>query len=275
MPAIQPSILKTQTSQLLDHFSIPTEFIHSFHNLLGFYEDRTRRQNTISNTVRLQQDFKVPRPVLRSVEQALIPRINTFPEEALKLADVLWEENWADARKLAIFILGQTPPKPPKIILDRISVWGAACIETTILQALATHGMESLRHQAETDFFQSLEIWLTFKKHPLRRVGLYAIPTLIAIENFENLPLLFRWVAPLIRGADIEIKDQLSAIVRAMALKSPQETNHFLRKIVISAPNPHTAAIIRQSLDAFPPDQQSSLHQILRQHINKKAPLGN
>jgi hypothetical protein len=207
---------------------------------------------------------------LRSVEQALIPRIITIPEEALKLADALWEENWADARKLAIFILGKTPPKPPKLILDRISVWGAACNESTIIQALASQGMESLRHQAETDFFQSLEIWLTFKKHPLRRVGLYAIPALIAIEKFENLPILFRWVAPLIRDADIEIKDQLSAIVRAMALKSPQETSNFLNKIVISAPNPHTAAIIRQSLDAFPPDQQSSLHQILRQHKTKK-----
>ncbi|MBE9524467.1 MAG: DNA alkylation repair protein [Chloroflexi bacterium] len=275
MPAIQPSLLKTQTIDLIDHFSRPADFLHNLHDLLEFYADRTHRPNTVTNAVHLLQEHRVPKPVLRSIEQILIPKIISNPQGALILADALWQDHWAEGRLFAIFILGQLPPKPANLILDRIAAWGSTCKELSIVQAIATRGTESLRLQAETEYFQSLEKWLTYKQHPLRRISLYAINALINTENFENLPLLFRWLGPLIRNAEIEFKDQLSDILRAMAKKAPQETSHFLRQIIVSAPNVQTAAIIRHALDAFPPDLQNLLRNYLRRYKNKKAPLGS
>jgi hypothetical protein len=264
MPAIQLSRLKAQTSQLLEHFSYPENFLHDLHGLLDFYADRTRRPGTVSGTVVKLHQYHVPNPVMRSVEQMLIPSIIEHSALAITLADALWGEDWAECRLLAIFILGQLAPQPPKLILDRITLWGTSCKEAIITQALATRGTASLRQQAEKDFYQSLEIWITTDQHPLLKIGLQAIPTLIANENFENLPMLFRWLTPLIRDAEIELKDPLIEIMRAMALTAPQETTHFLRQILVSSANRQTAAIIRRALDAFPPDMRVNIQEIIR-----------
>ena len=74
---------------------------------------------------------------------------------------------------------------------------------------------------------------------------------------------------------EAKFKDQLSDILRSMAINAPQETSHFLRQIIVSAPNVGTAVIIRQAIDAFPPELQKDLKIFLRNYKDKKALSGS
>ncbi|MEN8171733.1 MAG: DNA alkylation repair protein [Chloroflexota bacterium] len=266
MPAIRPSFLKSQISQLLEHFESPTNFTHELHGLLDYYADRTRRTTTVSGSANFLRQYFIPKPVLSAVEQMLIPGIVGNPKLALALADKLWGEDWVECRIIAIFILGGLPPQPTSIILDRIERWGSTCKETSITKALASQGLGRLYREEEDTYYQALETWLVTDQHPLLKVGLEAVPTLIADQYFENLPLLFRWLAPLFRDGDIELKDQFNDIIRALAVKAPGESTRFLRKILVSSTNRRaSAAVIRGALDAFPPAMRAQLEEVIRQ----------
>ncbi len=265
MPAIQPARLAAQTAELSGEFDSPQRFVAALHDLLDFYADRTTRPSQVIESAPLLHSYQVPRPVLRNIQRELVKDIKADPEAALTLADALWAERWVETRLLAISILGCVSPAPPERVIERAQEWGVKCKEEKIIKALASKGLDRLRTEANAEFIVLLENWLTSAHTSLILVGLRALPSLIEIDDFDNLPLVFRWIGPIVREADREIRGDLITVIRLLAKRSPQETIYFLRQSLAATTNPKLDKLVRRALEELPEDMSETLRLELRQ----------
>ena len=67
-------------------------------------------------------------------------------------------------------------------------------------------------------------------KELLLRIGLKGVLHLLADREFENLPRIFRMVAPLVRSTPPQIRPDLLDVIHAMAARSPSEAAFFLQQ---------------------------------------------
>ncbi len=271
MPAIQPVRLTRQIDELVTQFEHPLDFSSELHGLLNFYADRTLRSSQIIEAAPLLNSYRIMPPVMRQIEKSLQPRIMAAPEQALSLADYLWAERWLESRMLAITILGELPSGFANQIIQRITLWGEECREDKVLRALVSTGLQCVRLTAFVQYLSLIEGWLG-SSNPLRvHLGIRSLPALLEMEIFENLPLVFRWLAPLVREINLEYKDDLIRILRILISRSPQETAYFLRQALNVAANPQTGAVIRRVLDDFPKNIKLPLQEALRAARNNRA----
>ena len=230
MPAIQLARLKIQVTELLTHFTVPVDFVRELHRMLDFYADRTRRSGQSGKPKPLIQAYNVPRQVMRRIESDITPMVIADPESALLLADQLWLDAWYESRILAIAILGMLPPEPTDVILERLQAWGRGCRDDALLATLLDKGAAPIRTEFSNEYFLLVENWLTSGDIPSRKVGLRAMPALIQNPDFQNLPVLFRLIAPSVRESTSALEADLIQVVRALGRRSPQETAYFLQQ---------------------------------------------
>ena len=267
MPAIQLARLKIQTTELLTNFDRPTDFVHEMHLLLGFYADRTRRPGQSGKPKPLIQAYNVPKQVMRRIRSDIVEMVDADPESAQTLADQLWDNSWFECRLLAISILGMLPLDFSAFVVERLQIWGENCREDALLDALLDDGAANIRNQTPDAFQQLVEDWLSDGNTSLRKLGLRALPALILNPEFENLPVFFRLLAPLIRESASMLETDVITVVRAMGQRSPQETAYFLRQNLIASHKSGLTVIIRRSVDVFPPDLQDLLREMLREQM--------
>jgi hypothetical protein len=273
MPAIQLARLKIQVTDLLAYFDDPVGYMVEFHALLNFYADRTRRPGRSGRPKPLIQAYNVPRQIMRRIENDLRPFVATNPPGALELADHLWADPWYESRSLAISILGLISPEKPDFIVERLQTWGKSCREDALLDALLDIGAAGLRTENPDQFLSLVEFWLSDDDKTSRKNGMRALPALILMPNFENLPTIYRILSPLIREASSVLEVDLTRTVRALAKRSPQETAYFLKQNLIAPHKAGLTTILRRSLDVFPPDLEEMLRAELRERIRIEQDL--
>jgi len=268
MPAIQLARLKIQTAELVTHFDDPTTFVRRLHDLLDFYSDRTRKPGQAGEPPPLIKPYHVPRPVLRQVRNDLVPHIAVDKEAALVLCDTLWGESYLEFRLLAADLLGLIPADSPDEILERINTWAIPGTEDRLLDALVDQGLTQVRKGSPERYIIQLEEWLTAEVDFLRRIGLKAISITVSDRDFENLPRLFRLLAPLVRSTPSQLRSDLLDVMRVLAMRSPNESAFFLRQnLTVMIDDDSTAWLIRKSVRYFPEEVQKSLKTALRKEI--------
>lgn len=267
MPAIQLARLKIQVTELLTYFTAPDDFLREMHAMLDFYADRTRRSGQSGKPKPLIQAYGVPRQVMRRIESDLTPLVIADPESALLLADQLWLDAWYESRLLAIAVLGLLPPDPVDVIVDRLQTWGKGCRDDALLETLLDKGAAPIRTEFSDEYFGLVENWLSSRDLSSRKVGLRAMPALIQNPEFENLPALYRLLAPLVRESASALEMDLIHVVRALGERSPQETTFFLQQNLKAPHKSGLGVITRRSLDVFPPELEESLREILRERM--------
>lgn len=271
MPAIQPTRLSFEVAGLLEHFDDPDVFVASLQNLLDFYADRTLRSSQVIDSAPLLKSYRVPKPVIRTIERELAPLIAANPENALILADELWERRWLETRLLAISILGQIPVDDPAPIAGRARKWGSTCKEERVIKTLAREGIERLRQDRFENYIQLLDDWYASGELSQTLLGLRSTPTLLKSNDFDNLPLVFRWITPLVREPDLELMDDLSVVLRSLAASSPNETAYFFRQILSSSSSDRAAKLLRKVVDEFPHEKQQPLIDEIRKFRNNSS----
>jgi hypothetical protein len=267
MPAIQLARLKIQITELLTNFERPVDFLCELHVLLGFYADRTRRPGQSGKLKPLIRAYNVPRQVMRRLRNDIEAPVINDPDSAWVLADHLWDDNWFECRMLAIYILGMLPLEPPSIVVTRLQSWGENCNEEALLDALLEDGAAQIRTQTPDDYQQLVEGWLSTGEMVSRKMGLRALPALISNPEFENLPVVYRLLSPLVRESASMLETDLLMVVRALGRRSPQETAYFLKQNLMAPHKSGLAILTRRSLDVFPTDLQDSLRAMLRRQI--------
>lgn len=268
MPAIQLARLRIQAAKLAEKFYDPRSFVRGFHDLCDIYAERTRRPGQTGEPPPLLMAYKVPAPVLRQVLKELSLFITQDGEAGLELADALWAEPYLEFRMLAASILGNVSLDPPERVIERFRNWVNPGTDDRLVSVLVEEGLGSLRREMPECYLEEIKSWLGTEETFSQRLGLRALLSLVRSQQFENLPLALRLLAPLVRSAPHWLRPDVLDVIQVLAERSPRETAYFLRQnLSVKTDNPGTAQVIRNSLRYFPPEDQASLRQAVREEI--------
>jgi hypothetical protein len=208
--------------------------------------------------------YRVPVPVLRQIEIELIPLADTRADEALALADVLWEDGHLETRLLASYILGHVPPYA-KNLNERLTAWVEVTRENNVRKSLVTNTLNRLRREAPERFINLLENWMSPARPKMWINGIHAVIPLLQDPDFENLPAVFQIVKPVIQSAPPILQNDVLDLINALFDASPVETTYFIKQIIIVGENPHTATMLRRIQNDFPPKLKEATVELLRQ----------
>lgn len=264
MPAITPARLKQQAALLGDQYDSPVAFVRSLHHLLEFYADRAHRPGQTSLPPTLFPAYKVRPQVLRLVLQEVVARVSEEPEAGLALCDALWEQRVIEFRILAADLLGEVISPIPDPILKRIHSWSQPDLEAQLLNELLDPGLARLRKDYPGVVVKLVRDWLASGERFEQHLGLRALLPVVNDYNFENLPIVFRLIQPLVRVTPPALRPELLDVLGALAHRSPGEAAYFLRQTVSLPNSPDTPLLIRQCLIEFPAPIQDDLRKIVR-----------
>ena len=263
MPAIDLSRLRKQASRLADFFFLPDEFLKHLREMLDFYVNHTIR---VKENVTLDSDLKkyhTPVVVVRQIESQIRDLAEQNPEDALNLADLLWDENALEMGLLAAFLLGRIPPQEERL-LPRLTAWTQQVYDPDIRAALLSNSFTRMRRETPEQFLTLVREWL----HPERvnswSNGIQALIPMIAETSFENLPPVIALAEPIIEAAPSTLQVELTDLILALHKASPMETTFMLKQILTESENPMTAITLRRIQTYLPAELQTELRDLLR-----------
>ena len=264
MPAIQPARLKAQSARLAEQFAQPGAFVRQLQALFELYADHTHRPGRAGEPPPLLQSYQTPAPVLRQIWQDLHPLAGADPAATLALCDALWREPILEMRILATWLLGQIPPSPAEMVIERLNTWGRSGLEDRLVAALLEQSTQRLRRESPAHLLELAQTWLDSGQILVQQLGLRLLVHLITDPGFEALPAIFQIITPYLRLVPPRLRPDLLEVLDALALRSPQEMAYILKQNLSAPDNPDTAWLVRQVLKTFPPTTQESLRAALK-----------
>ena len=265
MPAIQPARLRKQASDLAGKFDQPALFVRDLHSLLDLYTDHTHRPGLSGEPSPLIAMYKTPPQVIGQVWRELLPLIHRQPTSTLFLCDALWAEPNYDLQLLAARLLGQVPVNPPDPVVDRLNSWVWKGFDSKVLEGLFEFGIMRLQQEAPGTLLGLVSDWVGSSTPHVQQAGLLALLPIIKQSGSENLPPIFRMLAPFLRTAPPNLRPEILMVLSALAHSSPSESAYLLRQSLSSSDNPDTAWFIRKVLNDFPADIQIGLQKALKE----------
>ncbi len=263
MPAIDLARLKKQAAALGDLFDRPAPFLRELHETLDFYVNRTLRQAENVAPASVLRTYHTPPVILRQLETELAPLAAARPDQALDLADRLWDEGWLEMRLLAAFLLGKLPPREERL-LARLTAWTMQIRDSSVRAALLTTSLARLRKETPELFLTLVSEWLNPERHRMWPNGLQALLPLVNDPDFHNLPPVFEIIEPVVEAAPALIQSELAELITALYEASPTETAYFLRQVLAKSQTEMTAITLRRILPSLPPDLANNLREVIR-----------
>jgi hypothetical protein len=227
--------------------------------MFEYYSDLTFRSGQSGASIKILPTYNVPSQVTRRILIDLTPSIKNSEDEAFTLTDHIWEQPYLEFHLLAAIILGMIPSSSPEPVIQRINTWVQESDDVIILETIADQGLKGLREAYLLECMQLIEDSLNHAADKFSMFGLKAIPPLLEMPEFENLPSIFRLLNNYIQTASPDMRNYLLEVSRSLAKNSPQETAYFLRQILIRNRRPDTIWLIRRCIDLFPTESQIRL----------------
>ncbi|MFO7944364.1 MAG: DNA alkylation repair protein [Anaerolineales bacterium] len=264
MPAINPTQLKLRSAQVSESFSHPEQYISALHEMLSSYANRVHRPGQRGDPPPGIDSYQASPPVLRYLERGVRQRLHESPKEGLILIDALWNEEWLETRLLAAVYLQYIPSSFKGEVLERVKTWAFNCEEDPILASLLDRGLSRLREARDEMYFVFLDELSSMVSPEVGKLVLFTLKPLAADDQFQNLPVIFQYLKPLIQNENDSYLSSLAELVKTLAQRSEQETLYFLQHQIPIAPKPKMTRLVRKSLDAFAPPSQKILKEAVK-----------
>ncbi len=263
MPAINLAQLNKEAARLADLFDEPAAFIRELREMLESYVNRTLRTRDLVAPSSTLPTYRTPPAVMRHIENMLRPLAKENPDQALVLADELWDEGHLETRLLAAYLLGLIPPEEGRL-LARLTVWTQKVRDPNVRGSLLTHSLARLRKEAPQDFISLITEWLYPHRQQFWSNGLQALLPLISDPNFDNLPPIFDIFEPVLKAAPTIVQVDIEKTIQALYAASPTETTYFIKTVIRNTEDRKAATMLRRLFPDFPPELQQSLQQELK-----------
>jgi hypothetical protein len=263
MPAVQLARLKIQVDQLIWQFTRPQDFQRALKHLLETYADWSYRPGEAIEPGSLLPAYHVAPLLLHQVEQQLTRQCQEMPAAALALADALWQDEYFEPRLLAAFILGQIPLKPVEEVSRRILTWANISADKQLQEAIFSQATLRLRRENPAAWLEIINDWLAASPLASKVMGLRALAGLLEDREFEDLPGAFNLLQPLMLTAPSRLHGDLLMVLQIIVRRSPVETTHFLRQVLLGTSSLIPARLVRQILPSLSPELQASLRRSL------------
>jgi hypothetical protein len=156
-------------------------------------------------------------------------------------------------------------------VLERLLNWSSPEVDLQVLNGLMSNGSTRVRKDQPERWLVLVEHWLSDLDPEIQSIGLHALLPVIQDREFENLPRVFRLLAPIIQSAPNALQADLQAVIEALVRRSAVETSYFLRQMLtLAGGNPTAARLVRRCLPAFPEETQVTLRKALLTRPNFK-----
>lgn len=263
MPAINLAQLNKEAARLADLFDEPAAFIRAIREVLETYVNRTlRTRDTVAASSTLPT-YRTPPAILRKIESTLRPLAQENADQALELADELWDEGHLETRLLAAYLLGLLPPEEGRL-LARLTVWTQKVRDPNVRGSLLTHSLARLRQETPKRFLELIGEWLYPHRQQFWSNGLQALLPLISAPDFDNLPPIFDLIEPVLKAAPTMLQSDIEKVILALYEDSPTETAYFIKSVIRESEDRKAATLIRRLSPNFPPALQKSLQSELK-----------
>ncbi len=260
MPAVRWETLQKEAQALAACAHDPVAFAAAWGDVLERHTDRTFRPGQAVAQPQMPSRH-LPPAVMVGLWQGLRAHLASRPEQVLPLAEALWERPDLESHLMAARLLGLATVQPPEPVLRRFWAWLAAASDSAVVEALLAHGAERLVNEAPRAYLDAVGEKL---QQPDQAVwGLRALVPLLEASQFENLPRVLRFLAPLLSPPDPALRPELAAVLRIMARRWPEELAPFLRAQWRAHPVEALAWLFRRILPLFPPETAQSLRDLL------------
>ncbi len=261
MPAVRWETLRQEAQALAASTGQPEAFLAQWEHLLSRYADRTRRHGQGVSPLRIPAYHLAP-AVLATVWQGLRLHLENRPDLVFPLADALWARPDLESHLLAARLLGIAPVTPPNEALHRLQDWLSYAPDPAVTQALLRHATLRLAAEAPQAYLRAVADGLALAE--TTPLALQMLVPLLQNPDFENLPAVLRYLTPLLTPPNKAWHPELTAVLRAMARRWPEEITPYLRNLWQSTPSDNLAWLIRRVLAWLPPAQAASLRDLLR-----------
>jgi hypothetical protein len=262
MPAVELARLRMQINGLIALFGNPAAFCRALGDLLYLYANHTYRPGQAVQPQPLLPSYRVAALVMRQLELELGKTCQEQPEQALEIIEALWKDTHLEPRLLATSLLGSIPIQYDAAVIEKLRSWGQPQENYRILDALFENGTVMLRRSGAPLLLALLEEWIN--KPGKEALGIRACVPLVKDSHFENLPVIFRLLGPLVQNVPGPLLADLHVVLVSLIERSPIETSYFLRQELSLANNPTTARLVRRCMPSFEPAQQASLRAALQ-----------
>jgi hypothetical protein len=263
MPAIDLARLKKQAAQLADLFNRSDDFVRALHGMLDFYVNRSLREVDSVAPSSVLETYRTPPVILRHIETELAPLAAANPEQALDLADHLWDEGWLEMSLLAASLLGRLPPREERL-LPRLTAWTLQVRDPSVRAALLTTSLVRMRKETPEHFLILVGEWLNPERPRMWSNGIQALLPLIQDPGFHNLPPVFEMLTNIVEAAPGTLQGDFVDLFQSLHRASPTETAYFLRQVITNSPTPMTATTFRRISPSLPPDLAEKLRDIVK-----------
>ena len=263
MPAVDIARLRIQSAAVTDHFDNPEQLLRALHDMLDLYADRTRRPGRLTSPVTVLPAYNVPTPVLRQLETDLGFQGEERPGELLLLADALWRDGYLETRLLAAYLLGRIPPGGDEF-MDRLTDWVGGTREPNVRRTLLSVGLSRLRRENPEQFLRLMSRWVNPIRHKMWSNAIQALLPLLSDPDFDNLPVVFDIVRPIIETAPATLQNDVADLISGLYDASPTETTFYMRQIATFSSHPQTRLNLRRILARLPEGLQEMLAEIVR-----------
>ena len=215
--------------------------------MLDFYVNRTLRTRQAVAPASVLRTYRTPTVILRQIENEISQIAAQNPQEALDLADRLWDEGYLETRLLA-----------------RLTAWTQQVRDPSVRAALLTNSLARMRKETPDQLLVLVSEWLQPERTRLWSNGIQTLIPLIAEPDFHNLPPVFEIVRPILETAPSVLQNDLAELILALHEASPTETAFFLRQVLTESQNPMTAVTMRRISARFPAELLASVRDLIR-----------
>lgn len=269
MPAIQPQRLKQQAADLSKYFSDPEQFVRLLDALLSQYAERAIRSGQVGEPSSLLQKYGVPPPTLRYILLAVSPYAKSDPVRVLALCDRLWQEPNLEFRSLAIGILGKISADEASQVVARVKNWSQQESDRRLILNALDDGLATVR-KSHSDLVLALaQEWLDEPDLALQKLGLMGLLSLVSDPDFENLPIFFKLLTPIVVNIKAELRPELLDIMLVLARRSPPETAYFLQELLLIPGCLPAGWLARQLIPNLPETVANTVRQALHSVSNQ------
>lgn len=263
MPAIDLARLKKQVAQLTDLYNRPEEFVRGLHGMLDFYVNRSLREADSVAPSSVLATYRTPPVILKHIETELAPLATANPDQALDLADHLWDDGWLEMRLIAASLLGRLPPREERL-LPRLTAWTMQVRDPSVRAALLSTSLVRLRKETPDHFLVLVGEWLHPERPRMWSNGIQALLPLIQDPKFNNLPPVFNILVHVVEAAPGTLQNDLVNLFHSLDGASPTETAYFLRQVIANSPTPMTATTFRRISPSLPPRLADAIRDLVK-----------
>lgn len=265
MPAVNPSRLQIQIEELLTHFDKPQSFHRRLQALFSLYANGTLRFGQSPEPRPTSPMYHLPQPLIRQLHLAIKPYLDKDPQAALACADELWDDPYFEIKQTAIFILGNVMIEEPDPILNRLESWIDTQPDDGLRLNLLSTGTLILQKKFPTAWERFIQSLLDQNNPKLIGCGLQGLIEIIEREDFENFPMIFRLISPIIQKPHTAHMEELENLVKTLIGQTPTETTFFLKQTLSLSQSPETKRLIKRCLPMLPEKERQDLKSSLSQ----------